>query len=226
MNISTVKENAMPTWANHFRIADKLLPYIKALDKEYFIIGNIAPDCGIKTDSAGVYEPPTGVTHFTKDYLYSKKTDCDYEFVYQNYIKDEKDIKKKSFFIGYWAHLFADAYYANNLFVPIEKEFGDFRENHELRRTVARERANIDYLYFSENISEAYEIFRRCGGFDEDYPKWYKNGEISRKMKEILKLYDNNKPVVMEYKYLTPEIMSSFVDEVSKTLKEKIKSVI
>ena len=35
----------MPTWANHFRIADKLLPHLKMLNTEYFIIGNIAPDC-------------------------------------------------------------------------------------------------------------------------------------------------------------------------------------
>ena len=62
----------MPTWANHFRIADRLLPRLTSLDQAYFIIGNIAPDCGIPDSAHGRYQPPTGATHFTKDYLYSK----------------------------------------------------------------------------------------------------------------------------------------------------------
>ena len=45
-------------------------------------------------------------------------------------------------------------------------------------------------------------------------------------MKEISKIYEENKPIKMEYKYLTPEIMSAFADEVSEILKERIKSVI
>ena len=87
----------MPTWANHFRIADKLLPHLKTLNTEYFIIGNIAPDCGIPDSAHGVYMPPTGATHFTKDYYYSKKTDCDYNYIYNTYIKNETDIKKNRF---------------------------------------------------------------------------------------------------------------------------------
>lgn len=63
----------MPTWINHFRIADKLLDKIKLLDKEYFVIGTIAPDCGIPDKYHGVYKPYTGITHFTSELEYSKK---------------------------------------------------------------------------------------------------------------------------------------------------------
>ena len=137
----------MPTWANHFRIADRLLPRLTSLDQAYFIIGNIAPDCGIPDSSHCRYQPPTVATHFTKDYLYSKKTDCDYEYIYRTYIEHETDLKKRSFFIGYYVHLYADCYYAKHLFLPIEKKYGDFRENEELRGDVARERNKIDFLY-------------------------------------------------------------------------------
>ena len=37
----------MASWAIHFRIADLFLERIPNLNKEYFIIGNIAPDCGV-----------------------------------------------------------------------------------------------------------------------------------------------------------------------------------
>ena len=205
----------MPTWANHFRIADKILPFIKTLDKEYFIIGNIAPDCGIPDGKHGVYRPPTGATHFTKDYLYSKKTDCDYEYIYHTYINGESELKKRSFFIGYYVHLFADCYYANRLFLPIEIKYGDFRENEPLRNAVASERNNIDFLYFSENVSPSFELFKSYDGFYEPYPEWYQNGEISRQMKNIVKHYTVNKPKETEYHYLTPQIMNDFVNEVS-----------
>ena len=66
----------MPTWINHFIVADKIIDRIKNIDKEYFIIGSIAPDCGKQTAPHGIYNPPTGETHFTKDYEYSRKTDC------------------------------------------------------------------------------------------------------------------------------------------------------
>ena len=214
----------MPTWANHFRIADKLLPHLKTLNTEYFIIGNIAPDCGIPDSSHGVYMPPTGETHFTKDYYYSKKTDCDYNYIYNTYIKNETVIKKKSFYVGYYIHLFADCYYANKLFLPIENKYGDFRYNDEVRKTVAAERNNIDFLYFTENESPSFELFKTYGAWNEAYPEWYRNNEISRQMKNIVRHYTVNKPKKMEYHYLTPQIMDAFVNEASIELLDDLKN--
>ena len=214
----------MPSWTNHFRIADKLLPHLQKLDTEYFIIGNIAPDCGIPDKERGVYIPPTGETHFTKDYYYSKKTDCDYHHIYNAYIKNETDIKKKSFFIGYYAHLFADCYYAEKLFLPIEKAYGDLKENEPLRKAVAEEKNNIDFLFFSENTSPSFELFKGYGEWNEAYPEWYKNNEIARQMKIIVKYYAENTPKDMEYHYLSPQIMNDFVQEVIAELLIDLKN--
>ena len=213
----------MPTWANHFRIADKLLPLLTGADTEYFIIGNIAPDCGIPDEGHGVYLPPTGATHFTKEYFYSKKTDCDYPYIFNTFIKDESDRKKRSFFLGYYVHLFTDCYYANRLFLPIEKRYGDFRENETLRQTVAAERNNIDFLYFHKNASPSFALFCTYDGWKEDYPDWYRNGEIARQMKNIVRLYTENRPKEMVYRYLTPRTMDAFGDEVSKAVIADLK---
>ena len=107
--------------------------------------------------------------------------------------------------------------------MPIENKYGDFRYNDEVRKTVAAERNNIDFLYFIENESPSFELFKTYGGWNEAYPEWYRNNEISQQMKNIVKHYTVNKPKEMDYIYLTPQIMDSFVDEVSKALLEEFK---
>lgn len=202
----------MPTWINHFRIADKLLNKICTLDKEYFVIGIIAPDCGMPEGKHGVYKPYTGITHFTKDLEYSKKTDCDFEYVYQNYIKNENDIKKKSFYIAYFIHLLTDCIFAQNVFVPIENSLGDFRMNQALRNQIRSERKNTDFLYLKNNISPSYEMFKRCTEWNEDYPEWYKHNEIAIQMKNIVNYYENAEYKKTDFKYITPKLMDKFVD--------------
>ena len=75
----------------HFRIADEILKHLHQIDREYFIIGNIAPDCGKRVENG--YDPPTEVTHLTKMW---NKSDCNCEFIFENCIKDETEFKKKS----------------------------------------------------------------------------------------------------------------------------------
>lgn len=202
----------MPTWANHFRIADKLISSIKKLNLEYFLIGNIAPDCGIPTGINGEYIPPTSVTHFTTKDI-SNKTDCDYNFIYENYIKNETDIKKLSFFIGYFVHLYTDCEYAINIYLPIEKENGCFSANPLLWKKVKKEIESIDNNYLNNNISPSFELFKTCHTFDENYPSWYKNNEISKQMKNIINLYSTLKDKKMKFNYIKPEQISLFIED-------------
>lgn len=202
----------MPTWANHFRVADKLLSNIKKLDTEYFLIGNIAPDCGIPTGINGEYIPSTSITHFTiKDI--SNKTDCDYNFIYENFIKNETDIKKLSFFIGYFVHLYTDCEYAIHIYLPIEKENGCFSDHPLLWKKVKKEIESIDNNYLSNNIIPSFELFKSYNGFNENYPDWYKNNEISKQMKNIVNLYSKPKREKIKHNYITPEQISAFLDD-------------
>lgn len=203
----------MPTWINHFRVTDKLIYTLNNIDIEYFVIGTIAPDCGKYSKSHGMYRPYTGITHFTKDLEYSKKTDCNYNYVYETYVKNETDIKKRSFYLAYYIHLFEDCIFANDVFLPIEKKYGDFRYNDNVRNQVAKERNNIDFMFISNNESSSYNIFKNCKPFREKYPKWYKHGEIASQMKNIVKFYTNSKYEEMNYKYISPQTMDNFVEK-------------
>lgn len=213
----------MPTWINHFRVADKLINKLDNVDIEYFVIGTIAPDCGLFDKYHGVYKPYTGITHFTKELEYSKKKDCDYNYVYDNYVKNETDIKKRSFYLAYYIHLFEDCVFANNLFAPIEDKYGDFRFNEKLRKQVSKERNNIDFMFLANNESPTFEIFKKCKPFQENYPKWYEHNEIAQQMKNIVDFYSNGEYENFEYEYLSCKIMDDFVELSSKMIEKELK---
>lgn len=212
----------MPTWINHFRIADRLFDKITLLDKEYFVIGTIAPDCGIPDEKHGIYVPFTGITHFTSELEYSKKTDCNYELVYHKFIENETDIKKRSFYIAYFIHLITDCVFAQNVFAPIENTLGDFRTNNKLRNQIKEERNNTDFFYLKNNISPSYELFKQCKPWSEDYPEWYQNNEIARQMKNIVRYYNNPNVKSIKYEYITPELMDEFVELTYKIVLEEL----
>lgn len=214
----------MPTWINHFRVVDKLLPNIKNMDMEAFLIGTIAPDCGVAGDRPGVYLPPSGVTHFTKDMYYSEKTDCDYSLVYEKYVKDETDLRKRSFYMAYFIHLYIDCAFANDVFAPIREMCDDFYNDFAFRDTVRAERHNIDMQFLAESVSQSYELFKKCKPWRESYPQWYENNEIKRQMKNIIHCYKHPKPKDMEYKYFTPKTMDDFVNNVYLGVIDELKS--
>lgn len=213
----------MPTWVNHFRVADRLIDKLDNIDVAYFVVGTIAPDCGKLDKLHGIYKPYTGITHFTKDIEYSKKTDCNYNYVYETYVKDETDIKKRSFFLAYYIHLFEDCIFANNIFAPIENEYGDFRYNETVRSDVAKERNNIDFMFLANHISPTFELFKKCKPFKEDYPTWYKHNEIAQQMQHIVRFYSNPKYENMKYKYLSPEMMDDFIELTLNLLEKDLK---
>ena len=214
---------AMPTWVNHFRVADRFINRLEGIDAEYFAIGTIAPDCGRYDESCGLYKPFTGITHFTSDMEYSKKTDCDYDFVYNEYVKNETDIKKRTFYLAYYIHLFEDCVFAQNVFAPIENKHGDFRYNEKIRKQVAKERNNIDFMFLANNTSLTFEILKNCKPFEEDYPHWYKHNEIAFQMKNIMKFYSNPIYENMEYEFIYPELMDKYVELTVKLLEEDLK---
>lgn len=213
----------MPTWVNHFRVADKLIDKLSGIDKEYFVIGTIAPDCGKFSKVHGCYKPYTGVTHFTKEISYSKKTDCNYNHVYETYVKNEIDAKKRSFFLAYYIHLFEDCIFAKNIFMPIETKYGNFRENEDVRRQVAKGKNNIDFMFLANNVSPSFEIFKKCKPFKEKYPEWYKHNEITHQMKNIVEFYSNPTYEDIEYKFLSPKVIDDFVEVMFQLLCSDMK---
>ena len=57
----------MATWMVHLRIADGIMKEIPKLERQEFIMGNIAPDSGVPNEDWSVFTPNTNVSHFNKD---------------------------------------------------------------------------------------------------------------------------------------------------------------
>ena len=210
----------MASWAIHFRVADWFLNKIQTLDKEYFLIGNIAPDCGVPVEGKREYDPPSIVTHRTND---GNKSDCDYNSIYNEFIRDETDVRKKSFFTGYFVHYMTDCLLALETCIPIEKAFGSFDTNRKLAKAVKKEWYNLDFTFFKNHISPSFELFKTYKAFHEPYPEFYKNNEISKQMKNIVFFYASNKPVRMKYKYTTPQIVEKFVEQTPRIIFDEIE---
>ncbi len=210
----------MPSWCIHFRVADWFLDRIPNLNKKYFLIGNIAPDCGVPVKNG--YNPPTKTTHFSTNI--SLKSDCDYNYIFNEFIKNEKDKNKKSFYIGYFVHLMTDCQNAIYTTFPIEEKYGLIANNKRLSRRIKQEWHNIDFEFLSTNISPSFELFKTFDGFNESYPEWYKNGEISWQMKNIAAFYKDQKPKTINYKFTTPEDMNKFTSEVPEIIYNELIS--
>lgn len=196
----------MATWGLHFRIADEILKCLNKIDREYFIIGNIAPDCGTRVE--GGYDPPTEVTHLTKMW---NKSDCDYNSIFENCIKNETDLRKKSFWAGYFTHLLTDALYSRLISLPVESRFGAYRENPGLSKSVKREWYDADFAFFEKNKSPAFEDFKKYRAFKEDYPSIYKHGEIGKQMKYIVKFYRRKRSENVEFIYTDRQAFDGFM---------------
>lgn len=210
----------MASWAIHFRIADFLISKIN-VDKKYFIIGNIAPDCGIRTQDG--YYPSSEVTHRTHCGNY--KGNCDYKSIYDEFIKNESDFKTKSFWIGYYVHLLTDCLWVNNISEKIVDDFKSVKRGSSEFIQITSEWHNLDFEYFDKNKSASFELFKTYSDFNENYTEFYKDNEISKQTKNIVSYYSINKPVKMDYVYTKPETVESFVKGSAKLIFENLKEL-
>lgn len=212
----------MASWAVHFRICDYFLDKIHQLDTEYFIIGNIAPDCGVPAKDG--YSPHSEITHRTHSGNY--KGNCDYQSVYDDFINGENDVKIRSFWIGYYVHLMTDCLWVQNLCENLLDNFKNLDMHSETAKIIRKEWYNLDNEFFAENASPSFELFKTFKGFNEDYPDFYKNNEISNRMKYIVSFYGENKPCEMKYKYTTPDMVEKFIRDTQKTIYSKVNEFI
>lgn len=103
-------DKTMASWVTHLMIADRVLEIIPKLDRHSFCVGNIAPDCNVENEDWTKFVPSREITHWMSA---DRKVATDCERFYDEYIaKREQEIdteQERSFFLGYYAHLIADA---------------------------------------------------------------------------------------------------------------------
>ena len=51
----------------HLRVAEQMLEVFPRLERQEFIVGNIAPDSGVPNEDWSVFTPDTNTSHFKTD---------------------------------------------------------------------------------------------------------------------------------------------------------------
>ncbi|MDC7224577.1 MAG: zinc dependent phospholipase C family protein, partial [Spirochaetales bacterium] len=204
----------MATWGLHIRIAEGLLAKGYDLDPEKFLIGNIGPDCGEPNEDRTKFDPPAEVTHWSdrgRKKIYPEK-------FYDAYLSEKVgDREKRSFYIGYYAHLFVDREWSK--FIDRKKkndpQYAALSEDKTLIRTIKKDWYDLDHLYFREHRDS---LFFRIFQFVEEFPNYlhyYSRDAVINQVKFITQFYLNPpKELDREYIYLTLKEMEDFVDKV------------
>ena len=84
----------MATWIGHMRIADYFMKRYEMLNNAEFLVGNIAPDCGVPNEDWSVFTPGKEITHWHK----KGSAEIDAEDFRQKYLQVKDD--KYPFYLG------------------------------------------------------------------------------------------------------------------------------
>ena len=204
----------MATWVVHFRVAEYFLDKIDGLNKEEFIAGSVAPDCGYGGKDTGEFDPPPRVTHWSDTGM---KKDCKYKDFYEAYLKGkEKQTAAYSFYLGYYVHLATDIMWSVTVYHATHRRFwGEFATDEEgFDKRMRKDWNDLDFKYLREHPDyEPYMILANKGEV-ADYLPYYEHNQLTVQSKFIVDYYKKektNEELYRDYKYLTQEIVDNFI---------------
>ncbi len=218
----------MATWMAHFRIAENLLKRGLRVSEKEFVVGNIGPDCGLPDEDTGEFYPSTQVTHFKVD----QKINPDLFF--EQYLKQDQQhftSPQLSFYLGYYLHLVTDVEWSV-LHREKKKEpvYQEILGTSEYTRKVKSDWYGGDFVYQNENRENIFtNVFQHIESFP-DYLDIYPEQQITKQIKRITEFYLSDVgnfalDPTYEFKYLTPEEVSKFVETTSGKLVHNLNTI-
>ena len=91
----------MATWITHMRIAEHFMDIDERLNCVDFLIGNIAPDCGVRKEDGNGFIPDKSITHWKLDGIDNDTEDFRIKYV-------QRENEHFNFYLGYYFHLLTD----------------------------------------------------------------------------------------------------------------------
>lgn len=182
----------MATWLMHLRVAERVKEHLGEIDETAYYVGSIAPDSGRMVDNF-TYLPPKDVSHWKRDGVsYEQRFEDNADF-FRKYGENERDIYKRSLFLGYYIHILVDTIYVRDIIHPfIEKNGKPFwRANIEEIRAGWYE---LDYRFLCEN-SNYYplSVINGVREFENDYFDYFTKDDITERINFASELYKNPK---------------------------------
>lgn len=217
----------MATWMMHLRIADRFLDGVEEKQRDAFLIGSVAPDCGYgKKDSFAGFEPPTAVTHWTPT---GRKTDIEADKFFRTYLSGGGVWGENAFYLGYYIHLLTDRKWSAEVYLPTREQFrGEYEKNPEFLLEIKKDWNDLDHLFLCKNPDfRAYKRFDEIGRIS-DYLPYYEKGQLKKQCRVITDFYNkfnDYSRLDREYKYLTEKRQNELVGEICAEVTDNLQKV-
>jgi len=206
-------------------VAEHVLKFID-LDRELFLVGNLAPDCNRANEDWSAFTPDAKITHFRR---VGTKTEPD--LFLDAHFQAKDDVKKKSFLLGYYAHLLTDNMWGD-MIRTWKEENPHIKEKMEADKsyiwTIKKDWYGQDFKYLRENKANVFVNEFLGSNPVRGYLEFFPADIMNEKLAYIKDFYTSpEKEIHMtEYKYLTSQQMDTFVDSCSRALLNKIANMI
>ncbi|MFX1344954.1 MAG: zinc dependent phospholipase C family protein [Promethearchaeota archaeon] len=216
----------MATWGSHFRIAENILRKYAKLNRKFFAIGNIAPDCGLPNKDWSVFTPPKDISHFTiggvSDFLgiqMDKFILSDVKF-YSKYLKNSEIISSqsdRSFLLGYFTHLITDNLWNYYIMKPLKELYlSELQNQPNFIWAVKRDWYDLDRIYITENKDSLFWTDFLEAEYEEDFIDFLPKKGIKRQLEFIKNFYQISKEEYLriskkKFVYLEKKEMDNFI---------------
>ncbi|MFX0030363.1 MAG: zinc dependent phospholipase C family protein [Candidatus Hermodarchaeota archaeon] len=231
----------MATWGSHLRIAENILKTYPDLNRKFFAIGNIAPDCGLPNDDWSAFTPPKEISHFasdnTSDFLETtteKFILSDVEF-YSKYLEDSDIIsgkKDRSFLFGYFIHLITDNLWNYYIMKPLkEKYLSKLQNNQNFIWEVKKDWYDLDKIYITENKDSLFWTDFLKAEYEYHILDFFPEEGVQRQLKFIKRIYqisneEYSQLLNKKFVYLKKNEMDSFIQNSTDVILEILSKII
>ena len=230
----------MATWGAHFRIAENILKEYPNLNRGYFAIGNIAPDCGLPNKNWSSFTPPKGISHFAVSKMSNfleidsdKFILNDIEF-FSRYLKDinlNSLQGRQSFLLGYFVHLITDNLWNYYIMKPLkEKHLKDFKRDQNFIWKVKSDWYDLDKIYITEKKDSLFWTDFLKAEYTEEFLDFLPKEGILRQLEFIKDFYQISKKEYQniskkEFVYLKKDEMDNFIQDSTQVILEILKQM-
>ena len=223
----------MATWGSHFRITENILKKYFRLNRKYFALGNIGPDCGLPNKNWSAFTPSKEVTHFaitnTSNFLEIKVDKFilnDIKF-YLKYLDGKEIISPqidRSFLLGYFIHLIVDNLWNYYIMKPLKEKFlRDFQKNPNFIWKVKSDWYALDKIYIREKRDSLFWKDFLETEYNEDFLDFLPREGVQRQLEFIKKFYQISKAEHLRiskktFVYLEKKEMDLFIQNSSDVI--------
>ncbi len=182
----------MATWIMHLRVAERLKPFLGALDEEAYYVGSIAPDSGQMVDNF-TYQPPKDVSHWKREGVSFEQRFRDNAEFFKKYGANERDLRKRSLFLGYYIHILTDTVYVREVIRPFIEKHGrpHWRANIEEIRAGWYE---LDFRFLVNNKGYyPLSVINAVKEFKNEFFDYFGKDDLTERMHFAAELYSNPK---------------------------------